>query len=235
MATDVKESDTDDHGTPASSKRQCTSLAKVSATCWKTGTQSDGKDDTAQKAENAEYEDAERHAREKLKRWQICQLVKGCVDNNVNQILENYIVNGSSCYPIDVSRFYLFGGNDMEDSAITMAIQNHGLVQSAGLVTQSHAFYSDETPGYWTNNEHSGTHNVCPSSRDSGIEGFSSSLANTSASLLRLNNSDVDQHSRLNWDADKIDDSKQQETFLERAVAEAIKKKGLGALSVDYG
>ena len=39
----------------------------------------------------------------------------------------------------------------------------------------------------------------------------------------------------IDWDLDKIDENDQQENFLERAVAEAIKKKGLSALSVDYG
>ncbi|KAK9301780.1 hypothetical protein QLX08_005981 [Tetragonisca angustula] len=210
MATDIEESDTDDHERPAPPKRQCTRL-KVSETIWDMEKSSVGKEETVQETENVEYDDAERQAREKLKRWQACQVAKGYVDNTINKVLENYIMVTSSSYSLEESRFQLFRGNDMEDTAVLMAIRNHGLVQSAGLVSQSNAFYSDKAPGYWTN-------------------------TTTSASSLRLNDSKSEEdYNRFDWDLDKIDESDQQENFLERAVAEAIKKKGLSALSVDYG
>lgn len=186
-----------------------------------------------QETENVEYDDAERQAREKLKRWQACQVAKGYVDNTINVVLENYIMVTSSSYSVEESRFQLFRGNDMEDTAVMMAIRNHGLVQSAGLVSQSSAFYSDKAPGYWTNND---VHCSCPTNRIQNVGNFENSVATTSANSLRLNDSkSTEEYNRLDWDLDKIDENDQQENFLERAVAEAIKKKGLSALSVDYG
>ncbi|XP_076757712.1 uncharacterized protein LOC143427445 [Xylocopa sonorina] len=233
MATDIEESDTDDHERPAPPKRQCTRLVKTE-TIWDTG--NSGKEETIQETENVEYDDAERVAREKLKRWQACQVAKGYVDNTINILLENYIMGTSSCYSLEESRFQLFRGNDMEDTAVTMAILNHGLVQSTGLVSQSNAFYSDKAPGYWTNGDNTAMHCFFPSDCVQSIGSFENSVATTSADSLRLNNSNsAEEYNRLDWDLDKIDENDQQENFLERAVAEAIKKKGLSALSVDYG
>lgn len=235
MATDIEESDTDDHERPAPPKRQCTRL-KVSETIWDVEKSSVGKEETIQETENIEYDDVERQAREKLKRWQACQVAKGYVDNTINKVLENYIMVTSPSYSLEESRFQLFRGNDMEDTAVLMAIRNHGLVQSAGLVSQSNAFYSDKAPGYWTNSEYTDVQCSYPSNRTQNSESFESSVATTSASSLRLNDSKGEEdYNRFDWDLDKIDESDQQENFLERAVAEAIKKKGLSALSVDYG
>lgn len=235
MATDIEESDTDDHERPAPPKRQCTRL-KGNETIWDMEKNSVGKEEMVQETENVEYDDAERQAREKLKRWQACQVAKGYVDNTINVVLENYIMVTSSSYSVEESRFQLFRGNDMEDTAVMMAIRNHGLVQSAGLVSQSSAFYSDKAPGYWTNNEYTDVHCSCPSNRIQNVGNFENSVATTSANSLRLNDSkSTEEYNRLDWDLDKIDENDQQENFLERAVAEAIKKKGLSALSVDYG
>ncbi|XP_071874311.1 uncharacterized protein [Bombus fervidus] len=235
MATDIEESDTDDHERPAPPKRQCTRL-KGNEMIWDMEKNSVGKEEMAQETENVEYDDAERQAREKLKRWQACQVAKGYVDNTINVVLENYIMVTSSSYSVEESRFQLFRGNDMEDTAVMMAIRNHGLVQSAGLVSQSSAFYNDKAPGYWTNNEYTDVHCSCPSNRIQNVGNFENSVATTSANSLRLNDSkSTEEYDRLDWDLDKIDENDQQENFLERAVAEAIKKKGLSALSVDYG
>ncbi|XP_060830601.1 uncharacterized protein LOC132915003 [Bombus pascuorum] len=235
MATDIEESDTDDHERPAPPKRQCTRL-KGNEMIWDMEKNSVGKEEMVQETENVEYDDAERQAREKLKRWQACQVAKGHVDNTINVVLENYIMVTSSSYSVEESRFQLFRGNDMEDTAVMMAIRNHGLVQSAGLVSQSSAFYSDKAPGYWTNNEYTDVHCSCPSNRIQNVGNFENSVATTSANSLRLNDSkSTEEYDRLDWDLDKIDENDQQENFLERAVAEAIKKKGLSALSVDYG
>lgn len=235
MATDIEESDTDDHERPAPPKRQCT-RHKGNETIWDMEKNSVGKEGMVQETENVVYDDAERQAREKLKRWQACQVAKGYVDNTINVVLENYIMVTSSSYSVEESRFQLFRGNDMEDTAVMMAIRNHGLVQSAGLVSQSSAFYSDKAPGYWTNNENTDVHCSCPSNRIQNVGNFENSVATTSANSLRLNDSkNTEEYNRLDWDLDKIDENDQQENFLERAVAEAIKKKGLSALSVDYG
>lgn len=231
MATDIEESDTDDHERPAPPKRQCTRLVKVNETIWDMEKSLNENEETVQEEENVEYDDAERHAREKLKRWQACQVAKGYVDNTINKVLENYIM-GTPTYSLEESRFQLFRENDMEDTAVMMAIRNHGLVQTTGLVSQSDAFYSDKAPGYWTNNEYTDIQCSCPSNY---IQ-VGSSVATTSTDSLRFDDSkDTDEYSGFDWDLDKIDENNQQENFLERAVAEAIKKKGLSALSVDYG
>ena len=236
MATDVEESDTDDRERPAPPKRQCTRLVNVTETFWETEKASGEREEGAQDGKNVEYDDAERHAREKLKRWQACQVAKGFVDNTINKIVENYIVGASSPYPLEESMFQLFGGNDMEDAAVMMAIRNHGLVQSTERVSQSSAFYSDKAPGYWTNNEYADVYCSCPSNHVQAVGGFENSVATASTGSLRLADSaDAEGRSANDWDLDKIDESDQQENFLERAVAEAIKKKGLSALSVDYG
>ncbi|XP_016921984.1 uncharacterized protein LOC108003914 isoform X2 [Apis cerana] len=236
MATDIEESDTDDHERPAPPKRQCTRL-KATETIWDMEKSSNGKKmEQIQEAENVEYDDVEKQAREKLKRWQACQVAKGYVDNTINKVLENYIMGTSSSYSLEESRFQLFRGNDMEDTAVMMAIRNHGLVQSAELVSQSNAFYSDKAPGYWTNNEYTDLHCFYPANHKSDSGNFENSVATTSTNSLRLNDSkNAEEYNRFDWDLDKIDENDQQENFLERAVAEAIKKKGLSALSVDYG
>ncbi|KOC61603.1 hypothetical protein WH47_05750 [Habropoda laboriosa] len=236
MATDIEESDTDDHERPAPPKRQCTRLVQAVETTWDMDKSSNEKEDMTQETENIEYDEVERLAREKLKRWQACQVAKGYVDNTINKVLENYIMGTSTSYSLEESRFQLFRGNDMEDTAVMMAIRNHGLVQSAEIVSQSSAFYSDKAPGYWTNNEYTNVHCSCPSNRIQGIGNFEDSVATTSTDSLRLSNSkSSEEYNRLDWDLDTIDENDQQENFLERAVAEAIKKKGLSALSVDYG
>ncbi|XP_053989328.1 uncharacterized protein LOC128881917 isoform X1 [Hylaeus volcanicus] len=233
MATDIEESDTDDHERPTPSKRQCTRFVKVNETFQDTVIEksSSDKDETTQRTDNIEYDEAELLARERLRRWQACQVAKGFVDNIINKVLENYIMGAPPSYPLEESRFQLFRANDMEDTAIMMAIRHHGLVQSAELVPQSSAFYSDKAPGYWTD-----VHCSCPSNRVQGIGNFGNSVATTSANSLRLNDStDLEEYNGLDWDLNKVDESDQEENFLERAVAEAIKKKGLSALSVDYG
>lgn len=231
MATDIEESDTDDHERPAPPKRQCTRLVKVNETIWDMEQSLNENEETIQDTENVEYDDAERHAREKLKRWQACQVAKGYVDNTINKVLEHYLMR-TSTYSLEESRFQLFRENDMEDTAVMMAIRNHGLVQTTGLVSQSDAFSSDKAPGYWTNNEYTDVQCSCPSNY---IQ-VASSVATTSTDSLRFDDSkDIDEYGGFDRDLDKIDENNQQENFLERAVAEAIKKKGLSALSVDYG
>lgn len=236
MATDVEESDTFDHERPAPPKRQRTRCIKVDENCWEMGKQPNENGDAIQEAENIEYDDVEKHAREKLKRWQACQVTKGSVDNTINRMLENYITASSLSYSLEDSRFCLFGGNDMENTAVMMAIRNHGLVQSAELVSQPDTFYNNGIAHYWANNDYTNVSCSCPSSRMQDTGNFSNSLSASSTSSFRLNDTlETSQYSESDWDADRTADSNQQEDFLERAVAEAIKKKGLSALSVDYG
>ena len=153
-----------------------------------------------QETENVEYDDVEKQAREKLKRWQACQVAKGYVDNTINKVLENYIMGTSSSYSLEESRFQLFRGNDMEDTAVMMAIRNHGLVQSAELVSQSNAFYSDKAPGYWTNNEYTDLHCFYPANHKPDSGNFENSVATTSTNSLRLNDSkNAEEYNRLGF------------------------------------
>ncbi|XP_078041364.1 uncharacterized protein LOC144472288 isoform X2 [Augochlora pura] len=204
--SDVEESDVDEHESPAPPKRQCTGFIKLKETVWEETKNWDEKEDTIQDSENIEYDEAERHTREKLIKWQMCQLTAAFLDNIMNKSLENYVMGTSSSYPLQESRFQAIRGNDMEDTAVLMAIRSHGLVRSVELVSQSNGFYS----GNFGN--------------------FGNSIATTSADSIRLNNSS-NMEDYNDWDLDKVDDNYQQENFLERAVAEAIKKKGLIALS----
>lgn len=221
MATDIEESDTDDHERPAPPKRQCTRLLNNDAV-WDTDKSLEKKEEAPQITESVEYDDAEKQAREELKRWQACQVANGYVDNIINIVLENCMDS--------------LEDNDMEDIAVMMAIFNHGL--SAGIVSEAAACYSVKAPGYGTNNNNNNTNNnnksvvrcSCPSN---GVQGNFENVATTSSGSLRLNGTREEE--RLDWDLDKIDENDQQENILERAVAEAIKKKGLSALSVDYG
>lgn len=185
---------------------------------------------TVQDAENVEQEDIER--REKLRRWQACQVAKGFVDNTINKMLENFILPAES-YSVEDPECRVFRGNDMENTAVMMAIRNHGLVQTADQGSQSDNFYNNETP--WTNNDNTNVP-CCPSSNVQETEDISNSIAASSTNSLKSNDPvEVPHCNGSTWDVGKIADNDQQEDFLERAVAEAIKKKGLSALSVDYG
>ncbi|XP_014487318.1 PREDICTED: uncharacterized protein LOC106751054 isoform X2 [Dinoponera quadriceps] len=217
MATDVEESDTDERPIPP--KRQCTRLSKEQHTNVNMET------DTLEN-----YDEVERRAREKLKRWQAFQDAKGTMDNTVNKVLEDCnMMAALDCLEEDLTDglFHFFRENDMEDTAVMMAIRNYGLVQS--VEPQSH---DDKTR---TDSDYIGVHCSFPSNRIQDIKDLSAALPTTSSDPSRSSNSvEMERCNASNSDEDKIYDSDQPEDFLERAVAEAIKKKGLSALSVDY-
>lgn len=159
-------------------------------------------------------------------------MAKGFVDNTINKMLENFILPAES-YSVEDPECRVFRGNDMENTAVMMAIRKHGLVQTADQGSQSDNFYNNETP--WTNNDNTNV-SCCPSSNAQDTEDVSNSIAASSTNTSKSN--DPPEEPQCNgsiWEAGKIADNDQQEDFLERAVAEAIKKKGLSALSVDYG
>lgn len=229
MATDVEESDTDDRERPAPPKRQCTRLVTYNDTFWDTVMQCSA----ILNEKGIAYDDAEKQANEKLKKWQACQVAQGFIDNAVNKLLENCTSGIPTFDVLEESISQLFARNDMVDTAVTMAIRNHGLVQMNELIPQSSAFSSDKASGYWTN-EYTDIHCSCPSNQIKSVGNFGSSMATASTNSLKLNDSaDTKRHNPYYWDLDKIDESDQQENFIERAVAEAIKKKGLSTLSVD--
>lgn len=155
---------------------------------------------------------------EKLKLWQAFQEEEGSMDNTINEVLAYYRM----MHPPDPleeessvgSRFHLsYRRNDMEDTAVTMAIRNHGLVQSADLALQ---------PPYC---KCIGVNCSFSSKCMYELEDFPYGAV---YSTVETGKCDA-------LDADKVYECDQPEDFLERAVGEAIKKKGLSALSVDYG
>ncbi|XP_076236083.1 uncharacterized protein LOC143180320 isoform X2 [Calliopsis andreniformis] len=236
MATDVEESDTDYRERPVSPKRQCTRLVNVNETLWDTEKSSCDKEEVVEDIKDIECDDAERLANEKLKKWQTYQAAKGCVDNAINIFRETCIKRANLLRRLEKYQLQLFRGNDMENTAVMMAIRNHGLIQSDKLISQSSALYRIKTPECLTNNKYTDTHFSCPSNQLKGVGSYGNSMATASTNSLRLNNStDMNGHDTSDWDLDKIDESDQQENFLERAIAEAIKKKGLSAPSFDYG
>lgn len=222
MATNVEESDTDDDERPAPPKRQCTRLSQTDDASWQTK-DSQPNQEAEQEAENPEFDDAESRAREKLKRWQACQTLKGFVDNVINRVLEIFIRDDPWSYPAGVSR-----GNEMEDAAVMMAIRNYGLIQSNMRASQSHTLDGGIAPGYLANVDRTGTRFYPSRSDVQPFRPMPEPIATTSTDSEGLPLPAETEQYNSDW----------PESFLERAVAEAIKKKGLSALSglsVDYG
>ncbi|XP_023246650.1 uncharacterized protein LOC111643305 [Copidosoma floridanum] len=110
--------------------------------------------------------------------------------------------------------YCLFRGNRIEDTAISAAIRNYGLIRSLDI----NSLVDEKAP------------NV-PQSSETVQE--SAAAMSSEAMLTSLdkagNSSEVESWLTSTYDSDH------QQDFLDRAVAEAIKKKGLSALSVDYG
>lgn len=79
-------------------------------------------------------EEDDRRAREKLRCWQACQVAKGFVDNTINRVLENYHKSPAMSHPFEDPWYCFLHGNQMEDTAVSMAIRNHGLVPSLNHV-----------------------------------------------------------------------------------------------------
>lgn len=220
VASDEEESDAEEHKCaffPA--KRHCAHLSKSNETSDAEQHTSANTETPASNVGSIDYDEIiyQIQIEEKLKLWQAFQEEEGSMDNSINEVLAYYRM----MHPPDPleeesigSRFHLsYRGNDMEDTAVTMAIRNHGLVQSAELALQPH---------------------YC---KCIGVDcSFSSKC------MYELEDfpygaiySNVETGRCDALDADKVYECDQPEDFLERAVGEAIKKKGLSALSVDYG
>ncbi|EZA59469.1 uncharacterized protein LOC105275256 [Ooceraea biroi] len=228
MASDDEDSDVDEDFAlrqtgvfPA--KRHCTQLSEVNET--RTDTEqgmSINMETAANSLKNIDYEEViyQMQIEEKLKSWQAFQEKEGSMDNNVNEILDYYrkmhpLVSEDEVSVDQLARFHFrFKENDMEDTAVAMAIRNHGLVQSTKLALQ----------GRYCKCRRKLMHSAIPS--ECTYEGELSC-----GPVI----SNVETRRRNAFDADKVYECDQPEDFLERAVGVAIKKKGLSALSVDYG
>lgn len=221
VASDDEDSDADEHECAFfQAKRHCTQLSKA------VEAHSDAEQHTSANTEtppsnvgNIDYDEIiyQIQIEEKLKLWQAFQEEEGSMDNSINEVLAYYRM----MHPPDPleeesvgSRFHLsYRGNDMEDTAVTMAIRNHGLVQSAELALQPHYCKCI------------GVDCSFSSKCMYELEDFPYGTVYSNVETGRCNA----------LDADKVYECDQPEDFLERAVGEAIKKKGLSALSVDYG
>ncbi|XP_012282847.1 uncharacterized protein LOC105701028 [Orussus abietinus] len=192
MATSVDESDPDEHGRPASPKRPRRLLIEVEDS-FRLEQQPPEKEAPVEAEVDPEFNENERLEREELKRWQALQDARAFVDNAVNRILERHIMSQPTA----------FRGSEMEDTAVTMAIRNHGLVQSTGLVSQTSRPICKN-----------GSNGICncggpPVTLCFYPTNYGQSVSETGPS------------------------SNQQEDFLECAIIEAIRKKGLSALGDD--
>lgn len=228
VASDDSSEDSDGHECaffPA--KRHCsTQLSKVDETLSEKEQHTNANTETTtNNVGNIEYDDIiyQIQIEEKLKLWQAFQEEEGSMDNSVNEVLAYYRMMPPLMHPPLLeedsvgSRLHLsYRGNDMEDTAVTMAIRNHGLVQSVELAVEPH-FYRKRI-------------------------GVDCSFSSVFKCMYELEDfpygtvySNVETGRCNALEPEKIYECDQPEDFLERAVGEAIKKKGLSALSVDYG
>ena len=177
-----------------------------------------------------EFDEQERRSREKLKGWQAFQVAKGFVDNTINRVMEHYIMAPAGTFFLEDPWLRSFRGDEMENTAVSMAIRNHGLVPSTNL-PESNPFFSNRTLNF-LNGDNFPYYSLNPSVP----ENFPSSTSSSSApDFAPATSGQVEISPERSLLEEKTDDSDQEHDFLERAVAEAIKKKGLSTLNVDYG
>lgn len=153
------------------------------------------------------------------------------MDNTINRVLENYVVAPSFG---ELHSRHNPRSNDMEDRAVSMAIRNHGLVQPASFVPNSDPPIPPDDPvnNYWIGEGEMQVRCTCPLNIE---QNRMDNVAGTAGSSDQVFGRSKQEEGHSCWVGEKGDDSNQQQDFLERAVVEAIKKKGLSALSVDYG
>lgn len=136
--------------------------------------------------------------------------------------MENYILGPQA----DPSQFRLFRGTEMENTAVMMAIKNHGLVPDSDA-GEFDTFIDDKETWSNSNNDIIQTHS---NSQNKLID---TNIPYATTSTDAIFSIGPDQNVNQD-DKERIDDG-DEEDFLERAVAEAIKIKGLGSRSFDYG
>ncbi|XP_015519230.1 uncharacterized protein LOC124298911 [Neodiprion virginianus] len=233
MATDAEESDTDERPTK---RLRVGDKDRVQMDQQEIETEEivAGNASREENYEDEESNEIETRARERLKKWQARQVAKGFVDNTINRVLENYVMSPpfNDIYPRLITRT-----NDMEDRAVAMAIQNHGLVQlTANYVPSADppARRNNPVNEYWVREDSVIEQDRCMCPLSIG-QNKADTLAGSAASSDETYGSLKQDEENACWVGDKGDENNQQQDFLERAVAEAIKKKGLSALSVDYG
>ncbi|XP_046734411.1 uncharacterized protein LOC124404370 [Diprion similis] len=234
MATDAEESDTDERPTK---RLRIGDKDRVQMDQQEIETEEivAGNASREENYEEEENNEIETRARERLKKWQARQVAKGFVDNTINRVLENYVISlpFNEMYPRLNPRT-----DDMEDRAVAMAIQNHGLVQPTVNYVPSAdppARRNNPVNEYWVREDGVIEQGRCTCPLSSEQKNKADNLAGSAASADETCGSLKQDEENACWVGDKGDENNQQQDFLERAVAEAIKKKGLSALSVDYG
>ncbi|XP_076260754.1 uncharacterized protein LOC143196716 isoform X2 [Rhynchophorus ferrugineus] len=151
-----------------------------------------------------------------LRKWQARQIARGFVDNTINSMLENWVDR-----PFDAAHFVEDCENDgqVEDDAILMAIQSHGL-QSGWRTNMSN---SSNISSNISNSSKSGSitlESTCDNYENLQKEQENeSSVASTSSSMSIDTVSSISNH----YEEDLGDPM----NFLNAAVTVAIQKKGL--------
>jgi hypothetical protein len=166
----------------------------------------------------------------------------GVIDNFMNCVFENCMMTPAYHLQYEPD---LLEDDEMEDTAVTMAIYNHGLVRAQNF-SQLPSLITDRLSDIPQNSIN--TRQTPSATRPAeAVLLTDSELASTSGEGNSFTNSR--KHFMIlmkgflacNYflcKGDHLDDtydSDHQQDFLDRAVAEAIKKKGLSTLSVDYG
>ncbi|XP_012266111.2 uncharacterized protein LOC105691890 [Athalia rosae] len=227
MATDAEESDTDERPTKRL-RLGNNDRIRMDQQRLESGENSE----TNSTKEEEERMEIERRARERLKKWQARHVAKGFMDNTINHVLEDDVAAPS--FGAMHSRDHL-RTNDMEDRAVTMAIRNHGLVQPSNFLPDPDPPSSSDNliNNYWIGEREMQLRCTCPLNVEQNrrVDDVTGLITSSEQAFGR---SKPDEGHDC-WIGDKGDENNQQQDFLERAVAEAIKKKGLSALSVDYG
>ncbi|XP_066252607.1 serine-rich adhesin for platelets-like isoform X1 [Euwallacea similis] len=169
-----------------------------------------------------------------LKKWQARQIARGFVDNTINSMLENWVDR-----PFDATNFVEDCANDgqVEDDAILMAIQSHGL--QSGLRGSTSGTLSTSTFNSNSNSSFNSNLSIAGSSRsESQSELLYSSQILQESSTDNLENLQKEQEtqslssSMSPASASSISntyegDSGDPMDFLNAAVSVAIQKKGL--------
>lgn len=227
-----------------------------SASCNKTSNPQEG--ETAREADQ-DSDEVEKLAREKLHLWQECQLDTGFLDNTINDILDRYFLKDDTPFPVFgdnemenravataiVNRglAHTASRNDLVPSDICWSSNDSSNSSDASDRSLSHESLPSRSaisdPPSSTSTAAFPTRLRCWNEMDENARSLSHENVPSCSTIISPSGSTsasaVSAAAARYWNEDKMDENDREQDFLERAVAEAIKKKGLSALSVDYG
>lgn len=155
-----------------------------------------------------------------LRKWQARQIARGFVDNTINTVLETWINP-----PFDAADFVENCDNDgqVEDDAILMAIQSHGLQSNARGSVQLSSSIRDREIAFVRNPE------IEESTLDN-FENYQNELIKEQENVSSSSNADsmsCDSSISNAGEGENLDMGGDPMDFLNAAVSVAIQKKGL--------